>query len=1189
MAGGGLVGIIKAALDIDVSSVSKAMRDVKRQFKEAFGADTQRDIKNLGRNLQGASNHAKNMGSHLKSVERIVGGILISQAFYKMAGQISIAADALYDFMGEMDKAEIAFENFLDGNNDKAKAFMYNMQDFAAETAFDTAQANRLSMQLMAAQFDPTQIRSMMEVLNDAAAGSGAGTEAIDRIVYAMNQIKTKGKLMAEELRQLANANIPIYKILAEQLGIAEEKLTDIGELNIHGDLGVAALLQGLEKQYKGTAERMSNTLPGLIANIKDNLLVIGDALFEGPYNSAANFFRGIRERLDELREISANKGIGGVFVEVFGEDTTQKIRVVIAAVKEFVGSLKQLAVAFAPVAKAVGSMLLTALTSVLVPLSKIISFIANLVSAALDAVPGLRYLIAAIAGLTIAFAAGKALVFLWTITGAGLIASTVAKAVILLRNAIALLFTVVGKSKLLMALSLLATILMGVAVSSGKAAQWIDGLTKKLQNLMGISTEGILDVKDLNVADQADEFNKAYSSVKDIMDATKGSGDAADEAGKKYKKWLGSFDEVFQVPEPEDKDKDDILNIPDFDLGGGIGDIGLDDNPFDPEPIEIDIDTNWDPPDIEPWIKRVQKKIKDVTDDMKGRFQFEFSFAKSWQTVKEWAKSFKTAMGGYFKWAADGYTALGGVIAERTSAYGEWVKNGYAGVGGWIAEKTKSFGGWVADGYGGIAIAASEAWGTIKTSSSLMWKDMKGNFTESMTAIGDWFVETGEAISSTVSTVWGGAVDMAAVVGGWFANAWDGVTTAIGNGISAIGTFFKEHWDKLLIGLGVIVLGVVAVLMAPFAAVGTAVTGAATMIGMAITAAIAGLGLLIAPFWDEITAWFSGTWTALSGWASNFISTIGKWGTDAWNAVSGAFSNMWTSVSNWVTDTYTLIANWVTDTVTAIADWGVNMATTIYNAITDGLAYIGDFVTQGIASITGFVTGFATEVGKIAGHLWNAIVGLPATVKGIFSQFITIVSGVISSVLTFFKNLPGNIYSFIKSIPGTFSTLLGKLPGLAMEPINQFIGKFKDIPGKIWEHIKSIPSLFTDALKNIPGVSFLGKSVSLIGDGFKSLGNIAGFENGGIIGQDSIVRVGEKGKREAIIPLQNARAMQPFVDAIVAGIGSTGRPERSNNNSSEPQQILYVGNLIADDRSLRELERKMRVIRVDEDKRGAR
>jgi hypothetical protein len=53
-------------------------------------------------------------------------------------------------------------------------------------------------------------------------------------------------------------------------------------------------------------------------------------------------------------------------------------------------------------------------------------------------------------------------------------------------------------------------------------------------------------------------------------------------------------------------------------------------------------------------------------------------------------------------------------------------------------------------------------------------------------------------------------------------------------------------------------------------------------------------------------------------------------------------------------------------------------------------------------------------------------------------------------------------------------------------------------------------------------------------------LGNVSGFASGGIIGSESIVRVGESGKREAIIPLESG-AMNPFADAVADRLGGSG------------------------------------------------
>ncbi|GGF88518.1 hypothetical protein [Paenibacillus abyssi] len=95
-------------------------------------------------------------------------------------------------------------------------------------------------------------------------------------------------------------------------------------------------------------------------------------------------------------------------------------------------------------------------------------------------------------------------------------------------------------------------------------------------------------------------------------------------------------------------------------------------------------------------------------------------------------------------------------------------------------------------------------------------------------------------------------------------------------------------------------------------------------------------------------------------------------------------------------------------------------------------------------------------------------------------------------------------------------------------------------------------------------------------------LKGIPGFANGGIIGSDSIIRAGEGNKREAIIPLENTGAMRPFAEAVAHEMGGMG-----GGGLGGDRRPIYVHTLIADDRGLKELERRMRIIRINEDGRG--
>lgn len=98
---------------------------------------------------------------------------------------------------------------------------------------------------------------------------------------------------------------------------------------------------------------------------------------------------------------------------------------------------------------------------------------------------------------------------------------------------------------------------------------------------------------------------------------------------------------------------------------------------------------------------------------------------------------------------------------------------------------------------------------------------------------------------------------------------------------------------------------------------------------------------------------------------------------------------------------------------------------------------------------------------------------------------------------------------------------------------------------------------------------------------------SMAGHATGGIFNKEHVARFAEGNKAEAIIPLENAGAMQPFVDAIANGLTASLMPIVASvgGGSAQPQPI-YVGTLIADDRSLKELNRRMQVIQLQDDTR---
>ena len=95
---------------------------------------------------------------------------------------------------------------------------------------------------------------------------------------------------------------------------------------------------------------------------------------------------------------------------------------------------------------------------------------------------------------------------------------------------------------------------------------------------------------------------------------------------------------------------------------------------------------------------------------------------------------------------------------------------------------------------------------------------------------------------------------------------------------------------------------------------------------------------------------------------------------------------------------------------------------------------------------------------------------------------------------------------------------------------------------------------------------------------------NVPKAATGGIVNRNQLVNVGEGNRKEAIFPL-TSEGLRPFAQILINELGLNGGTVRANQNAQQLQP-LYVGTLIADDRSLKELERKMQVIRMSENQR---
>ena len=281
----GPVAELKGELFHQLSKAQSIMKNIDRMTvrpKVRIWDMATKNISTIGRGLKSLTSRAwtitvKVAGGALNTIRNIAGtiGRVITSPLTILgvgvgaAGAIAGGVMKPLDLAGDMEQTRIAFETML-GSAQKARSFIRDMEKFAATTPFDFPELQESAKLMMAFGFSAEKILPVLRTIGDTAAGLGAGSEGIQRMVRALGQMQAKGRIQAEELLQLQEVGVPAAQILQEELGLTAKQVGEIGKLGISSGKVIDALLRGMEKRFGGLMNKQSRSLKGLWSNIKD-------------------------------------------------------------------------------------------------------------------------------------------------------------------------------------------------------------------------------------------------------------------------------------------------------------------------------------------------------------------------------------------------------------------------------------------------------------------------------------------------------------------------------------------------------------------------------------------------------------------------------------------------------------------------------------------------------------------------------------------------------------------------------------------------------------------------------------------------------------------------------------------------------------------------------------------------------
>lgn len=212
----------------------------------------------------------------------------------------------LINIRGEFQKTEIAFSTML-GDGAKAKQLMGQMVDLAAKTPFSLQDVSSGAKQLLAFQIPAKEVVDTLTRMGNIASGLGV---PLSRINLVYGQVKAKGKLMGDDLRQFTEAGIPMVAELAKKFNKTTAEISAMVSAGKIGFKDVKDVLFSLTNEggmFFNLMEKQSASVSGKISNLEDAwdqmLNKMGEAN-EGILNDAIDGLAYLVENYEEVIKV---------------------------------------------------------------------------------------------------------------------------------------------------------------------------------------------------------------------------------------------------------------------------------------------------------------------------------------------------------------------------------------------------------------------------------------------------------------------------------------------------------------------------------------------------------------------------------------------------------------------------------------------------------------------------------------------------------------------------------------------------------------------------------------------------------------------------------------------------------------------------------------------------------------------
>jgi tape measure domain-containing protein len=280
-----------------ISELEKALDKARTKAAQlkAEQIDLKTELKETTSELKNHKSGISSVSTEMNKLKTMITGFIAAYGGKKLW-------DLLIGSNAEMEQYTTSLEVML-GSAEKASAMIAEMREFAAKTPLTLDNVISSGTMLMSYGVDESNLIGTMTKLGDLASGNA---EKMDRITLAYGQMLAKGKVTGEELRQMAEAGVPLQTALAESIGVTGEEFS---KMVSKGEVGIDALNKAITElttgdgKFAGMMEKQSQTMQGMLSTMQDNITEFFRKMGEGAFGEVKSALQDVSDQLAEWEQ----------------------------------------------------------------------------------------------------------------------------------------------------------------------------------------------------------------------------------------------------------------------------------------------------------------------------------------------------------------------------------------------------------------------------------------------------------------------------------------------------------------------------------------------------------------------------------------------------------------------------------------------------------------------------------------------------------------------------------------------------------------------------------------------------------------------------------------------------------------------------------------------------------------------